>query len=141
MNQMTLLVVLIAFCFHCSSAHTHGFEYSITSTVYDLFNVSGATESVEYDYDNKTYYFVDRSSGQIGNISSEYPLSSDDTDFTLNTFPDADPINSSTNGMVYYDGILYLANSGTGWLRSVDSNGSFGYFVYVGDGLNGLCQV
>ena len=60
-----------------------------------------------------------------------------------NAFPDVDATNGSTNGMVYYDGTLYIANSGTGWLQSFDVNDgtSITNVVYVGVGLNGLCQV
>ena len=124
------------------NAHTHDFTYSITATVEDLTIAGGTIESIEYDADNDVYYFISRATGRIGTISGSYPGSSDDAGFTLDAYPFSDKTNS-TNGMVSYDGTLYIANFATGYVQSFDvsDGGSFTNVAEILVGINGLCQV
>jgi len=138
---MALTSLILATIVSTLKAHTHEFTYNISATVTDLTILGQTVESVEYDKDHKVYYFISRPDGRIGTISGAYPGSSDDADFTVDAFPDADSTNS-TNGLVYFDEILYIANIDTGYVMSFDVHGgtSFTNIAYIGSGVNGLCQ-
>ena len=105
------------------------------------FNASGC-ESFEYDFDNNLWYFVDwGDEGEIGSISGDFPIDSNNSNIKYNIMTSSIGSTGST-GMVYYDGYLYIANGRTGNLTQINIETKLiTNTVYVWDALNGLCNV
>merc|ERR1719361_753008 len=113
----------------------------ITATLTELKDMGGNTESVEYDADNNVYYFVNWATERIGTISGDYQSDSDTSELDADVYPNTTGTNhNSSAGMVYYDGMLYIADIGSGLSVFDVSDGSLQWELAAPFGFNGLCQ-
>eukprot|EP01084_Bolivina_argentea_P085963 155389_1 len=118
-------------------------DFTLVAEFKGLADVNGTTESVEYDADNNVYYIVNRGMlGEIGTISTEYPIDSSNAMFTEDIGDGTIIGDIGATGMVYYDGYLYVGSYNDGSLRvyNIKTKTIDNTITGFGVGANGLCQ-